>query len=64
MHLKLLSKLQIFQAAMCIRYNEFDFFLKIKNTDPLTGAKFKPKTHLIDMFLDFGTAFCAFGFKV
>jgi hypothetical protein len=29
-----------------LRYNEFDFFLKMKNTDPVMGAKLKSKTHL------------------
>ncbi len=33
-----------------VGYNEFDFFQKIKNTDPLMGAKFKSKTHLLHMF--------------
>ena len=34
-------------------YNEFDFFLKIKNTDHLMCAKFKSKTHLLNTFFDF-----------
>jgi hypothetical protein len=34
-----------------IGYNEFDFFKKIKNTDPLMGAKLKSKTHLQNTFL-------------
>jgi hypothetical protein len=34
-------------------YNECDFFKKIKNTDPLTGATFKSATHLLYMFFDF-----------
>jgi hypothetical protein len=29
-----------------VGYNEFDFFWKIKNTDPLMGEKFKSKTQL------------------
>ncbi len=28
------------------------------------GAKFKSKTHLLNIFFDFGAVFCAFGFKV
>jgi hypothetical protein len=34
-------------------YNEFDFFQKMKNTDPLMGAKLKSKTHLQNTFFDF-----------
>jgi hypothetical protein len=41
-------------------YNEFDFFKEIKNTEPLMGAKFKSKTHLLNIFLDFWRRFfCA-----
>ncbi len=47
-----------------IGYNEFDFLKKIKNTDPLMGAKLKSKTHYLICFLIFGAVFCAFGFKV
>jgi hypothetical protein len=46
-----------------VGYNEFDFFWKMKNTDPLMGAKFKSKKHLLNIFL-FWAVFCAFGFKV
>jgi hypothetical protein len=45
-------------------HNEFDFLKKIKNTDPLMGAKFKSKTHLINTFFIFCPVFCAFDFKV
>ncbi len=39
---------------MCtLGYNEFDLFLKMKNTDPLMGAKLKSKTHLLSTFFDF-----------
>ncbi len=39
---------------MCpLGHNESDVFKKIKNTDPLMGAKFKSKTHLLDRFFDF-----------
>jgi hypothetical protein len=39
------------ESGLCtIGHNEFDFFLKIKNTDPLMGAKFKSKTHLLYTF--------------
>ena len=33
--------------ACPLGYNKFDFFYKIKNTDPLMGAKCKSKTHLL-----------------
>jgi hypothetical protein len=36
-----------------LRYNEYDFFKKMKNTDPLIGAKLKSKTHLQNTFFDF-----------
>ncbi len=39
-----------------VGYNEFDFILKIKNTDPLMGAKFKYKKHLLNKFF---LIFCA-----
>ncbi len=29
------------------------FFLKMKNTDPLIGAKLKSKTHILNTFLIF-----------
>ncbi len=32
-------------------HNEFDFFQKMKKTDPLMGAKLKSKTHLPKKFL-------------
>jgi hypothetical protein len=38
-------------------YNEFDFFYKIKNTEPLMGAKSKSKTHLQNTFFDFLSRF-------
>ncbi len=38
-------------------YNEFDFFQKMKNTDPLMGAKLKSKTHLQNTFFDFLSRF-------
>jgi hypothetical protein len=40
-----------------VGYNEFDFFLKLKNTDPLMGAKLKSKTHLLNTFFDFLSRF-------
>ncbi len=40
-------------------YNEFDFFKKTKNTDPLMGAKFKSKTHLLNTFFLFLAPFFA-----
>jgi hypothetical protein len=39
--------------ACPLGYNEFDFFYKINNTDPLMGAKFKSKTHLLNRFVYF-----------
>jgi hypothetical protein len=33
------------------------FFKKIKNTDPLMGAKLKSKTHLQNTFFDFLSRF-------
>ncbi len=37
--------------ACIVGYNEFYYFIKkIKNTDPLMGAKFKSKTHLLNRF--------------
>jgi hypothetical protein len=38
-------------------YNEFYFFKKIKNTDPLMGAKLKSKTHLPNTFFYFLSRF-------
>jgi hypothetical protein len=38
-------------------YNEFAFIKKIKYTDPLMGATFKSKTHLLIKFLDFWRRF-------
>ncbi len=41
-------------AVICtVGYNEFDFFLEMKNTDPVIGAKLKSKTHLQNTFFDF-----------
>ncbi len=42
----------------------FTFLKKIKNTDPLMGAKFKSKTQLNYTFFDNWHLFCEFGFKV
>jgi hypothetical protein len=50
--------------TLAVGYNEFDFLKKIKNTDPLMGAKFESKTHLLITFLIFGAVYCAFCFKV
>jgi hypothetical protein len=36
-----------------IGYNEFDFFRKIKNTDPLMGAKFNLRHILLYKFFLF-----------
>jgi hypothetical protein len=57
----LLDPLQHLTTQICkqrhgvstLGYNEFDFLKKIKNTDPLMGAKLKSKTHLLNMFFDF-----------
>jgi hypothetical protein len=38
--------------ASALGYNEFDFFLEKKNTDPLMGAKLKSKTRLQNTFFD------------
>ncbi len=51
-------------SACTLEYNEFDFFQKMKNTDPLMGAKLKSKTLSLNTFFDFLSRFCAFGFKV
>ncbi len=40
------------------------FFKKIKNTDPLMGAKLNRRHIYLIRFLIFGAVFCAFGFKV
>jgi hypothetical protein len=42
-----------------VGYNEFDFFYKMKNTDPLMGAKLKSKAHLLNTFFDFFEPFFA-----
>jgi hypothetical protein len=48
------------RARVCpLEYNEIDFFLKIKNTDPLIGAKFKSKAHLLHTFFLFLEPFFA-----
>jgi hypothetical protein len=50
----LLNQETRFKSQMCpLGYNELDFFWKIKNTDPLMGAKLKSKTHLLYRFLNF-----------
>jgi hypothetical protein len=36
---------RIANRAFALGYNEFDFFFKIKNPDPVVGAKLKSKTH-------------------
>ncbi len=46
----------IYQRACPLGYNEFHFFQKIKNTDPVMGAKFRSKTHLLNT-LDFWRRF-------
>jgi hypothetical protein len=51
--------LTLWPEACSLGYNEFDFFKKIKNTDPVMGAKFKSKTHLQNTFFDFFKPFFA-----
>ncbi len=46
-----------------VGYNKFDFF-KIKNIDPLKGAKFNIRQIYLICFLIFGAVFRAFGFKL
>jgi hypothetical protein len=43
-----------------IGYNAVDFFLKMKKTEPLMGAKLKSKTHLQNTFIDFLYVLLAF----
>jgi hypothetical protein len=38
-------------------YNKCDFLKKMKNTDPVMGAKLKSKTHLQNMFFLFFVLF-------
>ncbi len=45
------------EVICTVGYNEFDFLKKIKNTDPLMGAKLKSKTHLLNRFFDFLSRF-------
>jgi hypothetical protein len=39
--------------SCALGYDELDFFMKMKNTDPLMGATLKSKTHLQNTFFDF-----------
>jgi hypothetical protein len=41
----------------CTRVRRIWLFLKMKNTDPLMGAKLKSKTHLQNTFFDFLSCF-------
>ncbi len=54
---RLKTKVDLFKPISPIGYNEFDFFFKIKNTDPVMGAKLKSKIHLLNTFFDFLSRF-------
>jgi hypothetical protein len=42
-----------------VGYNEFNFFWKMKNPDPVMGAKLQSKTHLLNTFFLFFEPFFA-----
>jgi hypothetical protein len=54
MHVEFFIYMSIkFKDTGTVGYNEFDFFLEMKNADPGMVAKLKSRTHLIYTFFSF-----------
>jgi hypothetical protein len=52
-----------FQITCSAGYNEFDFFFKIKNTDPLMGANLNLRHIYLISFFIFGAVFARLASK-